>query len=145
MPQSLSCPSTGHVYAGGATAAGGAEEIRIAHRATGYDIHGVDQPTISGLEGIACVSVHSCEASGDQDLPHVRAITRLAGAPQGLRDRYAARVVGTAADVRSRPVNPAGYLAVGYTGGADWVADLVSATGQASPIDSIDDGGYLQA
>ena len=141
---SLSCPSASTCYAGGATAAGGAEEVRIAQTTTGYDLHGVDQPTISGLEGIACVSVHSCEASGDQDLPMFGQYQGWLDHIKGFASGTPHEVVGSEQLFSIAPVNAAGYLAVGYAGGANWVADLVSASGHASALDSLPDAGYLQ-
>jgi hypothetical protein len=142
---SIYCPNARICYAGGSTPAGGAEEIRIVHGPTGYVIHGIDQPTISGLEGVACVSVSSCEASGDQDLPMLGQFQGWLEHLTGFATGTTHEVVGTEQLFSIAAVNPAGYLAVGYSGGANWVTDLVSASGHASAINPLPYGGYLQS
>jgi fibronectin type III domain protein len=139
----ITCPTLRTCYMGGSTAAGGGELIRDYLSSKGYDLHGVDQPTVSGLEDIACISVTSCEAAEVQELSfpnpdqgwveHLRGF--VAGTPQEL--------VGSDTMFGIATVNSGYYISVGYSGGDTWLTDLISASGKTAPI--VDgDQGYLQ-
>ena len=97
------------------------------------DISGVDQPTVSGLQGIACISVDSCEAAEVQELggfadqgwvEHLHGLAK--GTPRELTDSTQMRIAA---------VNSSYYLAVGYTdsSGVSWETELVSASGKTKP------------
>jgi hypothetical protein len=141
---SIACPTSRSCYIGGATAAGGAELVRSYRGSKGYDLHGAAQPSFSGLEGIACVSVHSCEGAGVEDLPSFQY--------QGWLEHLKGFVTGTPHEVTGTQqlfaiatINRSYYLSVGYYGGANWATDLVSASGKAAAMHGDTEGGYLQA
>jgi fibronectin type III domain protein len=138
----LACPTSRTCYIAGSTAAGGGELIRDFLSSKGYDLHGVDQPTVSGLEDIACVSVKSCEAAEVLNLP----MSMFQGYVEHLHGFGAGtphELVGTSAMFAVATINSDYYLSVGYSSGDAWVTDLISASGKARPIVG-GVSGYLQ-
>jgi hypothetical protein len=137
----VSCPATSTCLVGGSSAGETGEVAKIV----GGHISGVSQPSISGVEGIACESVGSCEGAEVQDLStpgqfqgwleHLN--SSLKGTPH--------RETGTQQMYSVATINSSYYLAVGYGGAAGWTTALVSASGTAQPAHSLSYGGYLQS
>jgi len=146
---SITCPTSELCYIGGASVAGVGEELEVTqpdlvkHLTSG--IEGSTQTgKVSGLQGIACMSVNSCEAAEvydvpsmpgqfDGDLEHLNG--KLSGTPHMIPD--------TSQFYAISPINHSYYLAVGELTGSSWITYLVSASGAASNH-STSEGGYLQ-
>jgi hypothetical protein len=138
------CPTTSICYIGASTLAGTGDEVRVFHGPKGYDLHGTAQPDLAGLEGIACVSVHSCEASGDSSTETFGIYHGWLDHIDGFAPGSPHELLGTQQMFATATVNHSYYLSVGYASGVDWVTDLVSAAGKPGAIGGLDDGGYLQ-
>jgi hypothetical protein len=140
---SVSCPSASMCYSGGATAAGAGAIADISLKSG--DITGpFAQPTVSGLDGLACASVSACGAAEVENLTFP--------ASAGWVERINERANGTPAAVTGAQlmfgiavVNSGYYLAVGSATGGSWLTDLMTASGRALAPDQPDYAGYLQA
>jgi fibronectin type III domain protein len=140
---SVSCPPGPVCWVGGATANGQGAEAYFS--LSNGDIKGpYGQPSISGIDGLACLSFGACGAAEIQNLTFGQTagwVERLNQLSDG-RPVMVARaqlMLGIAA------LNQSYYLAVGSSSADDWLGDLVTAAGKPRPEISWAHEGYLQA
>jgi hypothetical protein len=140
----VACPSDKECYAGGATVseAGAVADINVSRQA---DVTGpIVQPTVAGLEAIACTAVTSCGAAEVEYLPD----SQMAGWVEHLNQRAQGTPVAVAdAELMFgiAAVNPTYYLAVGSVQEGGWLTDLMTSSGRALTPGVPGEPGYLQA
>jgi hypothetical protein len=125
---SVSCPSGPVCWVGGATADGQGAEAWLSP--TNGEIKGpFGQASVSGIDGLACLSYSACGAAEIENLTFpqtagwVERLNQLSdGTPVMVAE--AQLMFGIAA------LNQSYYLAVGSSDGDDWLADLMSAAGK---------------
>ena len=139
----VACPSGKECYAGGATVgeSGAVADINPSRNTvTGPLV----QPTVAGLEAIACATVTSCGAAEVQYLADSQTV--------GWVEHFNQRAEGTPALVTDSElmfgiaeVNQAYYLAVGSVQDGGWLTDLMTSSGRALAPGLPGELGYLQA
>lgn len=141
---SAACPSAKICYLGGSSeAVVGAEAF--LYTSDGKISGPFDQPTVAGIDHLACESTTACGAAEAQDLESFGQfagwVERLNGDAKGTP----AAVPGAQVMFGIATVNQSYYLAVGYSNADVWLADLVTAAGKPlTPVEEAD-AAYLQA
>jgi hypothetical protein len=140
---SVSCPSGPVCWVGGATAAGQGAEAWLSP-ANGKIRGPFGQASVSGIDGLACMSYSACGAAEIENITFGQTagwVERLNQLSHGTPVKVAAAqlMLGIAA------LNQSYYLAVGSSGGDDWLADLMSAAGKPRTPVTWSHAGYLQA
>jgi hypothetical protein len=140
---SVSCPAGPVCWVGGATAAGQGAEAWFSP--TSGEIRGpFGQASVSGIDGLACLSYSACGAAEIQNIT----FGQTAGWVERLNQRSdgtPALVTGAQLMLGIAALNPSYYLAVGSSSGDDWLADLMSAAGKPGKPVLWPHEGYLQA
>jgi hypothetical protein len=140
---SVSCPSGPVCWVGGATADGQGAEAWFSP--TNGEIRGpFGQASVSGIDGLACLSYSACGAAEIENITFGETAGWVERLNQ-LSDGTPVMVAGAQLMLGIAALNQAYYLAVGSSGGDDWLADLMSAAGKPRTPVIWSHDGYLQA